>query len=49
MTAREDTEGCFGREYPSSEAIRVHETGAVEPNLGIIAKVSSSIVVLRLV
>ena len=36
------------REYPSSEDVIVDETGAVDPNLGVKAKVSSLIEVLRL-
>ena len=36
------------REYPFSEAVFVDETGAVDPNLGVMAKVSSLIEVLRL-
>ena len=36
------------REYPFSEVVIVDETGAVEPNLGVMAKVSSLIEVLRL-
>ena len=36
------------REYPLSEDVIVDETGAVDPNLGIMAKVSSLIEVLRL-
>ena len=36
------------REYPFSEEVNVDETGAVDPNLGVIAKVSSLIEVLRL-
>ena len=36
------------REYPFSEDIIVDETGAVDSNLGIMAKVSSFIEVLRL-
>ena len=36
------------REYPFSEDVIVDETGAVDPNLGLMAKVSSLIVVLRL-
>ena len=36
------------REYPSSEDVIVDETGAVDPNLGIMGKVSSLIEVLRL-
>ena len=36
------------REYPFSEDLIVDETGAVDPNLGVMAKVSSPIEVLRL-
>ena len=36
------------REYPFSEDVNVDETGAVDPNLGVMAKVSSLIRVLRL-
>ena len=36
------------REYPFSEDVIVAETGAVDPNLGVMAKVSSLIEVLRL-
>ena len=36
------------REYPFSEEVIVDETGAVDPNLGVMAKVSSLIEVLRL-
>ena len=36
------------REYPFSEDVIVNKTGAVEPNLGVMAKVSSLIEVLRL-
>ena len=36
------------REYPFSENVIVDETGAVEPNLGVMAKVSSLIEVPRL-
>ena len=36
------------REYPFSEDVIVDETGAVDPNLGVIAKVSSLIEVVRL-
>ena len=36
------------REYPSSEDVIAEETGAVSPNLGAMAKVSSLIQVLRL-
>ena len=36
------------REYPFSEDVIVDETGAVDPNLGVMAKVSSFIEVLRL-
>ena len=36
------------REYPFSEDVLVDETGAVDPNLGVMAKVSSLIEVLRL-
>ena len=36
------------REYPFSEDVIVDETGAVNPNLGVMAKVSSLIEVLRL-
>ena len=36
------------REYPFSEDVIVDETGAVEPNLGVMANVSSLIEVLRL-
>ena len=36
------------REYPFSEDVIVDESGAVDPNLGIMAKVSSLIEVLRL-
>ena len=36
------------REYPFSEKVIVDETGAVDPNLGVMAKVSSLIEVLRL-
>ena len=36
------------RVYPLSEVVIVKETGAVDPNLGIMAKVSSFIEVLRL-
>ena len=36
------------REYPFSEDVIVEETGAVDPNLGVMAKVSSLIEVLRL-
>ena len=36
------------REYPLSEDVIVVETGAVDPNLGVMAKVSSLIEVLRL-
>ena len=36
------------REYPFSEDVIVDETGAVGPNLGVMAKVSSLIEVLRL-
>ena len=36
------------REYPFSEDVIVDETGAVDPNLGVMAKVSSLIEVLRL-
>ena len=36
------------REYPFSEDVNVDETGAVDPNLGVMAKVSSLIEVLRL-
>ena len=36
------------REYLSSEDVIVHETGAVDPNSGMMAKVSSLIEVLRL-
>ena len=35
------------REYPFSEDVIVDETGAVDPNLGVMAKVSSLIEVLR--
>ena len=36
------------REYPFSEDVIVDETGAVDPTLGVMAKVSSLIEVLRL-
>ena len=36
------------REYPFSEDVIVDETGALDPNLGVMAKVSSLIEVLRL-
>ena len=36
------------REYPFSEDVIVEETGAVNPNLGVMARVSSLIEVLRL-
>ena len=36
------------REYPFSEDVLVDETGAVDPNLGVMAKVSSLIEVLRM-
>ena len=36
------------REYPFSEDVIVDETGAVDPNLGVMAKVSSLIEVLLL-
>ena len=36
------------REYPFSEDVIVDETGAVDPNLGVMAKVTSLIEVLRL-
>ena len=36
------------REYPFSEDVIVDETGAMDPNLGVMAKVSSLIEVLRL-
>ena len=36
------------REYPVSEEVLVDKTGAVDPNLGVMAKVSSLIEVLRL-
>ena len=36
------------REYPFSEDVFVDETGAVDPNLGVLAKFSSLIEVLRL-
>ena len=36
------------REYPFSEDVIVDESGAVDPNLGVMAKVSSLIEVLRL-
>ena len=36
------------REYPFSEDVIVDQTGAVDPNLGVMAKVSSLIEVLRL-
>ena len=36
------------REYPFSEDVIVDETGAVDPNLGVMANVSSLIEVLRL-
>ena len=36
------------REYPFSEDVIVDETGAVDPNLGVMAKVSSLIEVLHL-
>ena len=36
------------REYPFSEDVIVDETGAVEPNLGVMAKVLSLIELLRL-
>ena len=36
------------REYPFSEDVIVDETGAVDPTLGVMAKVSSVIEVLRL-
>ena len=36
------------REYPFSEDVIVDETGAVDPNLGAMAKVPSLIEVLRL-
>ena len=36
------------REYPFSEDVIVDETGAVDPNLGVMAKVSSLIEMLRL-
>ena len=36
------------REYPFSEDVIVDKTGAVEPNLGVMAKVSSLVEVLRL-
>ena len=36
------------REYPFSEDVIVDATGAVDPNLGVIANVSSLIEVLRL-
>ena len=36
------------REYPFSEDVIVDETGAVDPNLGVMAKVSSLIEVLRM-
>ena len=36
------------RKYPFSEDVIVDETGAVDPNLGVMAKVSSLIEVLRL-
>ena len=36
------------REYPFSEDVIVDETGAVDPNLGVMARVSSLIEVLRL-
>ena len=35
------------REYPFSENVIVADTGAVDPNLGTIAKVSSLLEVLR--
>ena len=35
------------REYPFSEDVIVDETGAVEPNLGVMAKISSLVEVLR--
>ena len=35
-------------EYPFSEDVIVDETGALDPNLGVMAKVSSLIEVLRL-
>ena len=37
-----------GREYPFSEDVLVDETGAVDPNLGVMAKVTSLIEVLRM-
>ena len=49
--AREDSEGSFGRErqgVPFSEDVIVEETGTVDPNLGVIAKGSCLIEVLRL-
>ena len=36
------------REHPFSEDVIVDKTGAVDPNLGVMAKVSSLIEVLRL-
>ena len=36
------------REYPFADDVIVDETGAVDPNLGVMAKVSSLIEVLRL-
>ena len=36
------------REYPLSEDVIVDETGAVDPHLGVMAKVSSLNAVLRL-
>ena len=36
------------KEYPFLEEVIVDETGAVDPNLGVMAKVSSRIKVLRL-
>ena len=36
------------KEYPFSEDVIVDETGPVEPNLGVMAKISSLIEVLRL-
>ena len=53
-TAREDHQGSFGplvvrdREYPFTEDVIVDKTGAVDPNLGIMAKVCSLIEVMRL-
>ena len=36
------------REHPFSEDVNVDKTGAVDPNLGVMAKVSSLVEVLRL-